>query len=200
MPMILENNPLLTALVFCLVLDILLYALTGKAARSLSFLLPAPLLLLFYSGYWNINKLLVTGAIVLWGLKLGSDLFHKKDRAGNDTKGLSLPRLLQAFTAWLVMTPFILFLTHPYALGWFYTTLGGLLLCFFGLIFEGINDFRKFQVSKKEKGRSFLLQSGSLGEILFWWGLFLVVIPSLEGIGWLSILGPLAVTLSRFRK
>lgn len=217
---LIQSYPIPASLIFSFGLNLLFFFFaavlkTDKVtdlSYNLSFFLLAPLMLVAGGSYWSLNKLLVTGAVMLWALRLGSYLFYRilkigRDHRFDDRRGKPLEFLkfwlLQAFAVWLVMTPFTLFLTNPYGVAWFHTTIAGLGIYLTGLLIETVSDIQKFRYRRNPKNEGHWMDRGLwkysrhpnyFGEMLVWWGLFLVVAPPLRGLAWLSVSGPLFIT------
>lgn len=161
----------------------------------------------------NLN--LVTGlliiAVTIWGLRLGIYLFIRilkiqKDSRFDEIRGQFLSFLkfwlLQALTVWLVLLPVNIGLRRasgevrlPIILG--------LIIWFGGLLIETIADWQKYTFKNDPENKGQWIEQGLwswsrhpnyFGEMLCWWGLFIVVVPYLDGWGWLSISGPLFIT------
>jgi len=80
----------------------------------------------------------------------------------------------------------------------------GFLLFVAGLLIETFSDAQKFRFKRKPENRNRWIQSGLwrysrhpnyFGEILLWWGLFLVILPGLTGWQWLTVFGPISITI-----
>ena len=77
----------------------------------------------------------------------------------------------------------------------------GIIIWIMGFSIETIADHQKFTF--KNKNKTGFITTGLwrysrhpnyFGEMTLWWGLFLIVIPYLSGLAWLTILGPLFIT------
>ncbi len=180
---------------------------------SLSFFLLTLFLLSASGPPFSYHKIIVAVAILLWSTRLGGYLFYRiikigKDARFDDKRGNFINFLqfwvLQATTVWLVMLPFSVYITSPSDEGALYFTLLGILLFSLGLLIESISDVQKFRYRRTPENNSHWVDSGLwkysrhpnyFGEMLVWWGLFIVVIPSLEGLFWLTLIGPLWITV-----
>ena len=177
---------------------------------SLSFILMTVLLLLVNRAF-SIGQIIVSAVIVVWGVRLGSYLFARilkigkddrfDERRGNFLKFLRF-WILQALIVWLVMLPATVYLSidSPGSLGWI--SIIGIALWLLGFVIEWVSDGQKYAFkNKQEKGWissglwKYSRHPNYFGETLLWWGLFLVVAPSLRGLQYLTIFGPLAITL-----
>ena len=84
----------------------------------------------------------------------------------------------------------------------------GLIVWAIGLIIETVADAQKFAVKRRPDGESRWMDSGLwrfsrhpnyFGELLVWWGVFVFVAGDLTGAAWVTIVGPLAITLLLLR-
>lgn len=216
-----QSHPILFSLVFSFAVNtfFFMFAAAFKTDKltdisySLSFFL-LTLFLLFTSGQpFSYHKLLVSAAILLWSTRLGAYLLYRiikigKDARFDDKRGNFINFLkfwvLQATTVWLVMLPFSVYITSPSDEGTLFFTLTGIVLFSLGLLIESISDAQKFRYRSKLENNTHWVDTGLwkysrhpnyFGEMLVWWGLFIVVTPSLRGLDWLTVLGPLSITL-----
>lgn len=216
-----STQPILSSLIFSLSINLLFFLVafsfkTDKVtdlSYSLSFFLLAPLLLLAGGKGFSVQQIVVTMAIMIWGLRLGIYLFSRIlitktddrfDDKRNNPSNLIRFWILQILAVWLIMLPFSLYLTRRNTgnSGVFFYI--GLAIFIIGLIIETVSDSQKFQFKKKQENKKRWMQSGLwkysrhpnyFGEILVWWGLFIVVLPFLSGFSYLTILGPISITL-----
>ena len=144
---------------------------------------------------------------------MGSYLFYRiltiksdyrfDERRGNPIEFLKF-WLLQATAVWLIMLPFTYYMTRPDLMEIDAFLIIGYVIYLIGLIIESISDRQKFQYRLNPEHRGHWMDQGLwrysrhpnyFGEILVWWGLFIAVHPVLEGLAWLTILGPVSITL-----
>jgi steroid 5-alpha reductase family enzyme len=179
---------------------------------SLSFVALAAFLLAT-AGRFDWLKAGVALLVCAWGLRLGGYLFsrilllkvdHRFD--GMRDKPLAIARfwILQAFTVWVVMLPAIRLLSLPSPLPLGPVAAAGALLWAIGFAVEIVSDAQKFRFKgDPEKGKGFMrtgIWSWSrhpnyFGESLLWWGIFVAAAPAFRGWDFLTILGPVALTL-----
>lgn len=151
--------------------------------------------------------------VVAWALRLGAYLFTRilkigKDDRFDDKRGDVVKFLafwvLQALTVWLVMLPAAVFLGTESIPSAPLLTGAGFLLWLAGFVIEAVSDAQKFRFKSNPENRGKWIDSGLwrysrhpnyFGETLLWWGLFLVVLPVLEGMLYLTVLGPVSITL-----
>ena len=217
----LSGQPVVTSLLFSIIVNMLFFsvAFTFKTDKvtdlsySLSFVLLAPLLLLSAGKGYALQQLLLTLAIIIWGLRLGIYLFtrilitktdDRFDDKRNNSANLIGFWVLQTLAVWLIMLPFSLFLTSRSVYALNIISYVGFLLFMMGLIIEAVSDHQKFNFKKKSENKGKWMNEGLwrysrhpnyFGEILVWWGLFIVTVPYLGGLQFISLLGPVSITL-----
>ncbi len=180
---------------------------------SLSFFIMAPLLYLSGGRGSNLDQLVVTAAIMIWALRLGSYLLRRIMAIGKDErfddkrsnfKAFLTFWILQALVVWIVMLPFSLFLSARPVITLLESSLAGIILFTAGLVIEGVSDHQKFIYKSREENRGHWVDKGLwkysrhpnyFGEIVLWWGLFLIAAPTLKGVQWITVIGPLTITL-----
>lgn len=217
----LQSHPVLFSLIFSFALNtfFFLFAAAFKTDKltditySLSFFLLTLFLLLTSLHTLSYHKLLVSAAILLWSSRLGAYLLYRiikigKDARFDDKRGdfvkFSKFWILQATTVWLVMLPFSVYISSPSDEGRLGFTLTGMVLFSLGFLVEAMSDAQKFRYRSKPENSAHWVDIGLwkysrhpnyFGEMLVWWGLFLVVTPSLNGFEWLTVLGPVSISL-----
>ncbi len=179
---------------------------------SLSFVALA-IFLLATAGRFDWLKAGAALLVSAWGLRLAGYLFsrilltkvdHRFD--GMRDKPLAFARfwILQAFSVWLVMLSVIRLLSLPSPLPLGPLAVIGALAWAIGFAIEIVSDAQKFRFkSDPEKGKGFMstgIWSWSrhpnyFGESPPWWGIFVAAAPAFHGWDFLTILGPLALTI-----
>ncbi len=216
-----QSYPILFALIFSVAVNsfFFVFAAAFKTDKvtdisySLSFFLLTLVLLPASGPPFSFHKIIVSAAILLWSARLGGYLFYRIIKIGKDARFDDKRYdfivflqfwVLQATTVWLVMLPFCVYITSPSDEGALSFTLLGIVLFSLGLLIESISDVQKFRYRSTAENNSHWVDSGLwkysrhpnyFGEMLVWWGLFIIVIPSLEGLLWLTVIGPLWITL-----
>jgi len=165
------------------------------------------------SGVWDPGRLFVGVIVLLWALRLASYLFARILKTGTDHRfdGIreSIPRFarfwfLQALTVWVVSLPVIVYLGGSSARAVGPVSVLGCVVALAGLVFEQIADGQKYRFRNDPANAGLFIASGLwkwsrhpnyFGESLFWWGIFVAVIPALSGAGFLVAIGPLFITL-----
>jgi steroid 5-alpha reductase family enzyme len=170
------------------------------------------LILLFAGAQYALPQLLIAVFITVWGLRLGGYLFLRIIRLKKDDRFDGIREnflsfagfwFLQAVTIWIVLLPSTMVLSmesslSPCALTWVGTAVWA-----FGFIIETIADAQKHKFRNDPKNNGRWIDRGLwrasrhpnyFGEMLCWWGLFLIAVLHLEGMMMLSILGPIFIT------
>lgn len=108
--------------------------------------------------------------------------------------------ILQGFLMLIIAAPLLVAGTFGSNKTGIYTFLGAGIWAI-GFFFQAVGDYQLMQFLKTRKDKEAVLQTGLwrysrhpnyFGEILIWWGLFLVVFP-LEN-GWMAIISPIIIT------
>jgi steroid 5-alpha reductase family enzyme len=151
--------------------------------------------------------------IILWGLRLAAYLFIRIMRIGRDTrfdsrrdsfKKFGFFWLLQAISIWTILLPVTFFFNSDGAGRSTTFSLAGIVVWAIGFIIEAVADQQKFKFKSDEKNKGSWVNNGLwkysrhpnyFGEILCWWGIFLLTAPYLRGIAWIGILGPVYITV-----
>jgi steroid 5-alpha reductase family enzyme len=158
----------------------------------------------------------VLALVMFWGLRLhiylakrnlgqGEDRRYQQIRANNSPgfwwKSLFIVFLLQALLAWMVA--FVIYGAFKTQHSVFFVVIG-LALAVFGLLFETIADWQLAVFKKRAENSRQVLDQGLwrltrhpnyFGECCFWWGLYLVALPSM----WWVIFSPLLITILLLR-
>ena len=149
---------------------------------------------------------------LLWAARLGSYLFgrirkikvdHRFDGMRESVWRFSHFWMLQALTVFVVLLPVVASIASPVSprsFGPF--EIAGLLMWLAGFVIEVEADTQKSAF--KKSGNPGVITTGLwswsrhpnyFGETLLWWGLFVYGIPALTGLLWISILGPVFITV-----
>lgn len=154
---------------------------------------------------------LLLAVVSLWAVRLGSYLLsrilatkvdHRFDDKRNSFVKFGTFWLLQATAVWIILLP-VTFAMGQNGLQINYLFLVvGLVVSLLGLVYETIADYQKNTFKKKNPKR--LVTSGLwaysrhpnyFGEVLVWWGIFVMVLPYLRGFNYLVVFGPVFITL-----
>lgn len=108
--------------------------------------------------------------------------------------------LLQGFFMWIISAPIIVVsMTKNQAISPF--VLAGSIIWLIGFAFESIGDYQLMIFIKQRQNKSDIMQTGLwkytrhpnyFGEVLVWWGIFLMVLPLEYGL-W-AIISPIAIS------
>jgi len=177
---------------------------------SLSFLLASLYLYILHAEKALLQTLLF-GIVSVWAVRLGTYLLgrilatkvdHRFDDKRDSFVKFGTFWLLQATAVWIILLP-VTFAMGQKGLALNYPFLVvGLGISLFGLVYETIADYQKNTFKKKNPKK--LITSGVwaysrhpnyFGEILVWWGIFVMVLPYLSGFKYLVVLGPVFITL-----
>ncbi len=151
--------------------------------------------------------------VTLWGLRIAGYLFIrilaiKKDKRFDGIRESSFKFgmfwILQAVSVWLILLPTI----HGISINRFiaFSNLHwiGVAMWAVGLLIESVSDWQKFQFKQNSVNADKWIGSGLwkysrhpnyFGELLCWWGIFMMVVPQLDGWSWITIAGPLTITI-----
>lgn len=186
----------------------------ADVAWGLGFILAAAVSLVA-GGVYSTRGLLVSGLVLLWGLRLALHIHARNRGKGEDPRyrkwredwgrWFVLRSFLQVFMLQgvlllMVSTPVIFVNQAPPApIAWL--DLLGLVIWLYGFGFEAVGD-RQLLIFIRDPGNKGRLMTSGLwrytrhpnyfGEVTLWWGIWLMTL-SLAG-GWLTILGPVTIT------
>ncbi len=213
-------SPLITALLISFGIQIFffLFAATFKTdkftdlAYGISFVIIA-LYFLFTNNTYFPTQIAIAAAVTIWSLRLATYLFIrilkiKKDSRFDERRENLLEFakfwLLQAISTWVIMLPTIVILSSNKSNLVAQTLITGALIWAFGFTIETIADWQKFRFKNKPENKNQWIQSGLwkysrhpnyFGEILCWWGIFIMALPYLQGIELLTVVSPLYITI-----
>jgi steroid 5-alpha reductase family enzyme len=193
------------------------YAATHKTdvvtdlSYSLSFALVSVVLIL--RNFGDSPAALVPAALtVVWAVRLGGYLFtriikikvdHRFDDKRDDPLRFASFWSLQAAAVFVILLPVVTSIASPVSprsIGPF--EIAGIALWIAGFLIEVVADLQKSAF--KKAGKPGLITTGVwswsrhpnyFGEALLWWALYLYVVPALTGFFWISVLGPVFITI-----
>ena len=163
------------------------------------------------------GHLLLYGMVAVWGFRLSIHIHVRNRRKGEDFRyrkwreewggGAALRAFLQVFllqTAILVVVaaPLLAAAADPGGPPLGVLALAGGLLWGVGLLFEAVGDWQLLRFKSDPENRGQIMTRGLwrytrhpnyFGEVVLWWGLFLVVLPTAHGI-W-AIVSPVTMTI-----
>jgi len=163
--------------------------------------------------YSSIFKILLLATVVIWGLRLAIYLFVRIIKTGKDKRFDGVREnfkkfgsfwLLQAISIFVILLPttYILISKDEMSLNWIsYIGLG---ISVLGIVIESIADSQKFIFKSKKENKGKWVSTGLwkysrhpnyLGEIMMWVGIFLYCLVYINGIGFITILSPIYITV-----
>ena len=179
---------------------------------GLTFIILTILLLFTNQTFFN-SQIIIVLLISAWGIRLAGYLFIRILNIGKDSRfdGIRENVLkfagfwtLQAFSVWIILLPSTVALSSATDQGVTVLTVIGILVCGIGVVIETIADYQKYVFKNKPINRDKWIQSGLwrysrhpnyFGEMLVWWGLFIIASAYLSGLLWLTILAPIYLTM-----
>lgn len=164
---------------------------------------------------WNqshhLYQLIMVLVISVWGLRLSGYLFIRILKIGKDKRFDGIREnllkfgmfwLLQTVAIWTIMLPSQLVLISENDVTINMIMLIGLIVSLTGILIESVADWQKFVFKNKHKDRfittglwKYSRHPNYFGELMVWWGLFVYAIPALAGLEYLSIIGPVFITV-----
>ena len=162
-------------------------------------------------GSIDFDSVLLGVLISVWTLRLGVFLFYRVFKVGEDDRFKEVKQVPSKFLVWFTVSGLWVSLTSIAALkvltsqvehNNYYFVYLGLALWIFGFLFEVIADYQKTKFKNNPENKDQFISSGLwslsrhpnyFGEIILWIGVFIITIPSLSGIDYLTILSPLFV-------
>ncbi|KAL6049492.1 Steroid 5-alpha reductase family enzyme [Balamuthia mandrillaris] len=188
-----------------------LYDLTGSS----TFLVLVLFTLCFTtasSSSFTTRQLLLSSLVVLWALRLGSFLFVRVLQEGKDRRfdrAKTQPLLFLLFwtiqAVWVLLTALPVYVVNiaaaaaegakeEQALGWLDWL--GVAMWLVGFLVESIADYQKFVFRADPRNQNHFIQTGLwrysrhpnyAGEIVLWWGIFLLSFSSLPSTTWRAL-------------
>ena len=187
----------------------------ADVAWGVGFILVAAVSLIT-SGVYSVRAVLVSGLVLVWGVRLALHIHSRNRGRGEDPRYLKWREewgkwfvvrsflqifMLQGLLLLLVAVPVIYANTAAAAtLGWL--DLLGLAIWLTGFCFEAVGDLQLLRFIRNPDNRGKLMTSGLwrytrhpnyFGEVTLWWGIWLMTLD-LPG-GWLTVIGPLTITV-----
>ncbi len=154
----------------------------------------------------------VLALVLLWSIRLGSFLLYRVYVVGRDQRFDEMRKsftkfgrfwILQGITAWIVMLPATYLFQSEKVTEITLLTLFGLIIALFGIIFEAIADWQKFQFNQNPSNKGKWIETGIwrysrhpnyFGEITTWIGVYLACVAWITGSAvYIGLLSPLTI-------
>ena len=166
---------------------------------------------LYNSEVRPLESLVVVGCVVVWAVRLGSFLFLRIKKAGEDKRFRSIkPSFTRFFMTWTLQGTWVSMcllcvltaVSSKTGVGSGFAFWLGLTLFVAGFSLEVIADLQKSNFKKIESNKDKFITSGLwgksrhpnyLGELILWIGIAVMSITSLEGLQYLTLISPLFV-------
>ena len=182
------------------------YDLTGSITY-----LTAVLYTLYVTGSNNLSDLIIVGCVAVWAIRLGSFLFMRIHKAGEDRRFRTIKpnftRFLMTWTLqgmWVSMCLLCVLTALSSYSGVVMNSIFfiGLLVFILGLSIEIIADYQKTVFRRKIENKDKFITTGLwslsrhpnyFGEILLWTGIAIMSISSLQGLQYITLISPIFV-------
>ena len=182
------------------------YDLTGSITY-----LTAVFYTLYVTGSNNVSDLIIVACVAVWAIRLGSFLFMRIHKAGEDRRFRTIKpnftRFLMTWTLqgmWVSMCLLCVLTALSSYSGVVMNSLFfiGLLVFILGLSIEIIADYQKTVFRRKIENKDKFITTGLwslsrhpnyFGEILLWTGIAIMSISSLQGLQYLTLISPIFV-------
>ena len=182
------------------------YDLTGSITY-----LTAVFYTLYVTGSNNLSDLIIVGCVAVWAIRLGSFLFMRIHKAGEDRRFRTIKpnftRFLMTWTLqgmWVSMCLLCVLTALSSYSGVVMNSIFfiGLLVFVLGLSIEIIADYQKTVFRRKIENKDKFIITGLwslsrhpnyFGEILLWTGIAIMSISSLQGLQYITLISPIFV-------
>ena len=182
------------------------YDLTGSITY-----LTAVFYTLYVTGSNNLSDLIIVGCVVVWAIRLGSFLFIRIHKAGEDRRFRTIKpnftRFLMTWTLqgmWVSMCLLCVLTALSSHSGVVMNSIFfiGLLIFILGLSVEIIADYQKTVFRRNIENKDKFITTGLwslsrhpnyFGEILLWAGIAIMSISSLQGLQYITLISPIFV-------
>ena len=161
----------------------------------------------------DLRSWLLFGMVAVWALRLGTFLFRRIKKDGEDRRFReikeSFPRFLQTWTIqglWVTfsLAAALVVVTSTKRVGLDIYLIVGLLVWLIGFGIEAIADRQKNQFRQDPNNEGKFIQSGLwawsrhpnyFGEIVLWVGVLIIALPVLVGWQWVALISPIFITI-----
>lgn len=212
-------NPYILSFIIALGINIFFFILANALKTDkftdftygLTFIILA-LFITFTSSALSPIQLILTIMIIIWAIRLITYLLVrilkiKKDTRFDNRRDNWLAFLqfwvFQGIAVFIIILPSIYLLTQKVDANIYPVMMIGMIIWAGGLLIETVADGQKFSFKNDPKNKGLWIDLGLwkysrhpnyFGEMLVWWGIFIYVMPYLQGLAWMSIIGPVFIT------
>jgi steroid 5-alpha reductase family enzyme len=161
------------------------------------------------------RHVLITGLVLVWGVRLAAHIFVRNRGKGEDFRYAKwrrewgrwfIPRsffqiyLLQGLFLLLIVSPVVI-VNQSSTAGLSSLDAAGAAVWLVGFAFEAVGDYQLRRFKKKAESKGKVMMSGLwkytrhpnyFGEVAVWWGIYLIAL-SAPG-GWAAVVSPLTIT------
>ena len=159
----------------------------------------------------NLRQWVVLILILIWALRLGSFLFLRIKKAGEDSRFTTIKKDFSVFFLtwnlqglWVLFTLFgaLTILTSNKNSNFGIFDIVGVLIWVIGFAIEVVSDRQKSEFKNNKSNAGLFIRSGLwkysrhpnyFGEILIWIGISVIGIPIYSGLGWVGLISPFFV-------
>ena len=162
-------------------------------------------------GTIDFDSMLIGILISVWTLRLGIFLFYRVFKVGEDDRFEAVKTSASRFFIWFTVSGLWVSLTSIAAINILTTKIDhnnyyfvylGALVWLFGFLFEVISDYQKMKFKNIPENKNKFIDTGLwslsrhpnyFGEIILWIGIFIITLPSISGIDYITIISPIFV-------
>lgn len=162
-------------------------------------------------GTIDFDSMLIGILISVWTLRLGMFLFYRVFKVGEDDRFEAVKTSASRFFIWFTVSGLWVSLTSIAAINILTTKIDhnnyyfvylGALVWLFGFLFEVISDYQKMKFKNIPDNKNKFIDTGLwslsrhpnyFGEIILWIGIFIITLPSISGIDYITIISPIFV-------
>ena len=159
----------------------------------------------------DFDSMLIGILISVWTLRLGMFLFYRVFKVGEDDRFEAVKTSASRFFIWFTVSGLWVSLTSIAAINILTTKIDhnnyyfvylGALVWLFGFLFEVISDYQKMKFKNIPDNKNKFIDTGLwslsrhpnyFGEIILWIGIFIITLPSISGIDYITIISPIFV-------
>lgn len=168
---------------------------------------------MIFSSEIDLRSIIITLLVSIWTLRLGFFLFRRVLKAGEDKRFEHLKQSFMKFLmTWTLQGLWVSFtlaaalaaITSEKRVEFGIIGIIGLIVWLFGFGFESIADYQKNKFRSITENKGKFIKTGLwsktrhpnyFGEIVLWIGIAIIVLPTLEGLRWFTLVSPIFVTL-----